>query len=209
MEKARSQLSAANEEQRAKLEAQIIELEQKLKEVEEQNQRAMSMAQQTKSGHIYIISNTGSFGENVYKIGMTRRLEPFDRIKELGNASVPFPFDVHAMIWTNDAPKLETQLHNVFALEQVNKVNYRKEFFRVSVQKVRELVENAGIDAKWTMTAEATQYYETLAIEKEITDNPNAREAWLNRQYILEQKSALQLRQGEVGEDDIDEEESA
>lgn len=65
------------------------------------------MAQQTKSGHVYIISNIGSFGENVYKIGMTRRLEPTDRVRELGDASVPFPFDIHAMIYSEDALNLK------------------------------------------------------------------------------------------------------
>ena len=99
MEKARQQIAAASEEQKAEYEAQLQDLEDKLKVAEEKNQRAISMAQQTRQGHVYVISNIGSFGENVLKIGMTRRLEPMDRVKELGDASVPFPFDVHAMIY--------------------------------------------------------------------------------------------------------------
>ncbi|MFA0544491.1 GIY-YIG nuclease family protein, partial [Vibrio sp. 10N.222.52.B7] len=90
LEKARSELGQASEEQRAVFEAQLAELESKLQEAEEKGQRALSMAQQTRRGHVYVISNVGSFGEEVFKIGMTRRLEPMDRVKELGDASVPF-----------------------------------------------------------------------------------------------------------------------
>lgn len=90
-----------------RLENRIAELEQSLSQAESKHQRALSMAQQTKQGHVYIISNIGSFGENVYKIGMTRRLDPQDRVNELGDASVPFIFDVHAMIYSEDAPSLE------------------------------------------------------------------------------------------------------
>ena len=186
MEKARAQLEVASIEQRAAYEAQIAELEQKWHEAEERNKRAMSMAQQTKSGHVYIISNEGSFGKDVYKIGMTRRLEPLDRIKELGSASVPFAFDVHAMIWSEDAPALETRLHKKFILAQVNKVNYRKEYFRIPLSEIRAELEKENIEVKWTMTAEASEYHETLAIEKSIAEDAQAREAWLNRQLELE-----------------------
>ena len=126
------------------------------------------MAQQTKSGHVYIISNICSFGENVYKIGMTRRLNPLDRVRELGDASVPFSFDVHSMIFSNDAPKLENELHKIFSNHQVNKVNSKKEFFRVNIKDIREQLENMGIEAKWTMLAEAKEYRESLAIENEM-----------------------------------------
>jgi len=164
---------------------------QKLKEAEERNQRALSMAQQTKRGHVYVISNVGSFGEDVYKIGMTRRLEPLDRVRELGNASVPFSFDVHAVIWSEDAPSLETELHKNFALAQVNKTNYRKEFFQVSIGAIREAVERAGIIAKWTIAAEAREYRETLAINKLIAENPEMKEAWLNKQLALDKHLPL------------------
>ena len=191
MEKVKAQLEKANAEQREAYEAQIAELERKYQEAEERNERALSMAQQTKAGHVYIISNEGAFGENIYKIGMTRRLEPLDRIHELSNASVPFAFDVHALIWSEDAPALENMLHKKFALSQVNKVNFRKEFFRLSLSEIRSELENIGINVKWTTTAEASEYRETLAIEKAIQDNPQAREDWLNHQLELEKDIAV------------------
>lgn len=143
------------------------------------------MAQQTKSGHVYIISNEGSFGKDVYKIGMTRRLEPLDRIKELSSASVPFSFDVHAMIWSEDAPALENMLHKKFALSQVNKVNFRKEFFRIPLSDIRSELENEKLEVKWTMTAEASEYHESLAIDKIIQENSQAKEDWLHHQLEI------------------------
>lgn len=93
-------------------EAKLTEIQAKLAEAETRNQRALSMAQQTKAGHVYIISNVGSFGEDMFKVGMTRRLEPLDRVRELGDASVPFSFDVHAMIWSKDAQPWKTSCIN-------------------------------------------------------------------------------------------------
>ena len=165
MQKAREQLAAASEEQKLQYEQQIQELEVKLVEAEEKNQKAISMAQQTKRGHVYIISNLGSFGDDVCKIGLTRRLEPLDRVKELGDASVPFPFDVHAMIYSEDAPSLENELHKLFDAERMNKVNYRKEFFRAPISEVRKAIEAQGVESHWTMKAEAAEYRETLAQE--------------------------------------------
>jgi hypothetical protein len=172
LEKARAELANANEEQRKDFEAQLANLESKLEEAEEKGQRALSMAQQTRRGHVYVISNVGSFGENVFKIGMTRRLEPLDRVKELGDASVPFSFDVHAMLYSDDAPTLEKELHRRFDRESVNKVNPRKEFFRTSLAEIKQTVIRQGIvDVHWTMKAEATEYRESLAIEKEQQEN--------------------------------------
>jgi hypothetical protein len=111
MEKAQGQMARASDEQRDQYETLLRDLQKRLFEAEAKNQRALSMAQQTKAGHVYVISNVGSFGEHVYKVGMTRRLEPLDRVRELGDASVPFGFDVHAMIWSENAPALETALH--------------------------------------------------------------------------------------------------
>jgi hypothetical protein len=186
MEKAYAQLEYASAQERGKYEQQLQELSERLKQAEERNQRALSMAQQTRRGHVYIISNVGSFGEDVYKIGLTRRLEPLDRIRELGDSSVPFDFDVHALIFSEDAPALETSLHKHFVLLQMNKVNYRKEFFRVPLTHIREEVEKMSLEAKWTMTSEARQYHETLAIEKAIKEDPAKKEAWLKRQLELE-----------------------
>ncbi|PCH96917.1 MAG: ATPase [Gammaproteobacteria bacterium] len=166
LEKARAELANANEEQRKEFEAQLADLEGKLEEAEERGQRALSMAQQTRRGHVYVISNVGSFGENVFKIGMTRRLEPLDRVKELGDASVPFSFDVHAMLYSEDAPALEKELHRRFNREAVNKVNSRKEFFRTSLAEIKQMVELQGVtEVHWTMKAEAAEYRESLAIE--------------------------------------------
>ena len=168
LEKARKELAAAHEDQKAEYEANLVLLQAKLAEAEERGQRAISMAEQTRRGHVYVISNIGSFGENVFKIGMTRRLEPLDRVKELGDASVPFSFDIHAMIFSEDAPALENELHRHFKIQAVNKVNPRKEFFGVSLSVVRQKIEQLGIrDVHWTMKAEAEEYRESLAISRE------------------------------------------
>ena len=169
IDKATKELMLAGEEQRLALEQKLAELQIKFEEAEAKNQRAISMAQQTRSGHVYVISNIGSFGEDVYKIGMTRRLEPLDRVRELGDASVPFAFDVHAMIYSDDAPSLENHLHKVFNEKQVNKVNSRKEFFNVGIKDIKSTVANMNIDAHWTMFADAKEYRESLAIENERT----------------------------------------
>jgi hypothetical protein len=186
MEKAQQQVQQATKEQKAKYEQQLQDLEAKLKEAEERNQRAISMAQQTRRGHVYIISNIGSFGENVFKIGLTRRLEPQDRIDELGDSSVPFEFDVHALIFSEDAPALESQLHKHFVLNQVNKVNHRKEFFRADLSHIRKEVEKLGLSATWTMAAAAAEYRESQAIEAKLKANPALREAWVKSQLELE-----------------------
>lgn len=167
LDKARQELAGANDEQRQQFEAQLAELEAKLQEAEARGQRAVSMAQQTRRGHVYVISNIGSFGENVFKVGMTRRLEPLDRVKELSDASVPFDFDVHAMIYSDDAPSLEKDLHRVFDENSVNKVNPRKEFFRLPLADIKKAIEGNGLsDIHWTMKAEATEYRESLSLLK-------------------------------------------
>ncbi|QNJ16429.1 bacteriophage-like DNA-binding-containing protein [Synechococcus sp. A18-40] len=161
--KARSEVAGANEKQKTKLLAQIAELEKRMQEMEEKN-RYISQAMLTKSGHVYIISNVGSFGDKMLKIGMTRRLEPMDRVKELGDASVPFPFDVHAMIRTSDAPTLENALHKHFDARRVNLENTRKEFFYVSIEEIQSELEvlkdelNIEADIHLTMAAEAKQW---------------------------------------------------
>jgi uncharacterized protein DUF4041/T5orf172 domain-containing protein len=170
MEKVRKDVERANDEQKAKFEQQLAELSEKLRAAEEKNQRALSMAQQTKAGHVYVISNVGSFGENVYKIGLTRRLEPLDRVRELGDASVPFPFDIHALIRCEDAPALERALQKKFVQGQMNKVNPRKEFFRAMIHEIRVAAEQMGCQATWTIAAECREYKETLAIERAIKE---------------------------------------
>lgn len=152
-EKARLQLekqqealaNAASEQEKIKLQEKITALETKLQEALAMKERALSMAQQTRIGYVYVISNVRSFGENVYKIGMTRRLEPMDRVRELSDASVPFAFDVHHMIYTDDAPKLEAQLHQKFSEARLNTDNYRKEFFRVPLTEITNTLKEIGI----------------------------------------------------------------
>ncbi len=199
MAKAEEQLARASAEQRATFEAKLADLQAKLLEAEARNQRALSMAQQTRRGHVYVISNVGSFGDDVYKIGLTRRLEPQDRIRELGDSSVPFEFDVHAMIWSEDAPALERQLHKHFVLSQVNKVNHRKEFFRVPLAQVRAELESLGLQTQWTMAAAAREYRESLALEQRIAEDATARQAWMERQRRLEEAVRWDEEMDEVG----------
>lgn len=144
----------------------IQELEEKLKALAADKENVLEREQNTRAGFVYIISNIGSFGESVYKIGMTRRLEPMDRINELSSASVPFPFDVHALIFSEDAPSLETLLHHHFQDQQVNKVNPRKEFFRVDLESIKQLIiENHNSTVQFVDIPDATEYRETLRIE--------------------------------------------
>lgn len=166
MEKAKEELGAAHGAKLEKLKAQMQQLEQKLKEAQENKERALSRAQMTKSGHVYIISNIGSFGENVYKIGMTRRLEPTDRVRELGDASVPFTFDTHAMIYSENAPELENELHRQFDGRRLNLVNQRKEFFRVSLDEIANHVSRNNGEVEFTKLAEAREYRESISIRE-------------------------------------------
>jgi hypothetical protein len=173
LQKAEQEVQLASEKDKAKLNSKIEELQQRIAEIEEKK-RAISQAMLTKTGHVYIISNVGSFGENVYKIGMTRRLEPMDRVKELGDASVPFPFDVHAMIRTSDAPALENALHKHFDMRRLNLENQRKEFFHVSIDEIRqeldELKDRLGIESelRLTLLADAKEYRISQAKRKHL-----------------------------------------
>lgn len=120
-----------------------------------------------RAGYVYIISNIGAFGENVYKIGMTRRLDPMERVYELGDASVPFAFDVHALIFTDDAPGLESALHNAFESRKLNKINTRREFFKVSLDEIKaEVRKNFDKTVEWTDIPDAEQYRQSLLLEK-------------------------------------------
>ena len=141
----------------------IKECEEKLSELETVKSDVLNREKNTRAGFVYIISNIGSFGENIFKIGMTRRLEPMDRIKELSSASVPFEFDVHALIFSDDAPALESILHNTFREYEVNKVNHRKEFFSIPLEKIEKVVtEHHNATVQWTYDAAAEEYRESL-----------------------------------------------
>lgn len=143
---------------------ELVDLDKALKDVDyrQANERA---------GYVYVISNIGAFGEGIYKIGMTRRLDPQERIDELGSASVPFKFDVHAMIFSDDAPRLETALHNAFADKRVNMVNNRKEFYRVSLEDIEDVVkQNYDRTAEFSYIPTAQQYRESLKV-REVLEN--------------------------------------
>jgi hypothetical protein len=169
LERARDEVEQAEGAKRAKLLGQIASLETRLAEAHANKERAIARAQMTRSGHVYVISNIGSFGENVYKIGMTRRLDPMERVRELGDASVPFQFDVHAIIYSEDAPALEATLHRHFTNRRVNLVNERKEFFRTSIDEITAVVRRHRGDIELTRAAEAKEYRQTLALAAERT----------------------------------------
>ena len=162
---ARDEDRAAIEEKKEEIETQLQKIDSDFKNVDyrEANQRA---------GYVYVISNIGAFGENVYKIGMTRRLDPMDRVDELGDASVPFDFDVHAMIFSDDAPKLEAALHKAFASRKLNFVNQRREFFNVTLDEIKQVVkENFDKSVEFIDLAPAEQYRESLLLKKQMYPN--------------------------------------
>ena len=129
--------------------------------------RARSMAELTRAGYVYVVSNIGSFGNEVVKIGMTRRLNPEDRVKELGDASVPFKFDTHALVYTEDAPAMETALHEKFGDRRLNAVNLRKEFFRVDLKEVEGALKEIDPEVEFIKEREAQEYMETVALKEQ------------------------------------------
>lgn len=167
--KAQKQLeNCSNEEEVLLLQAKIAEISENLTEIEKQSTDLDYREANQRAGYVYVISNIGSFGENVYKIGMTRRLDPYDRVNELGDASVPFNFDVHAMIFSNDAPKLEATLHRAFDDKKLNLINSRREFFKVSLEEIENIIlKNHDNTAEFIRTADAEQYRESLLIRQE------------------------------------------
>jgi len=178
------------------------QLEAKERELEEAKKRELTAAQLGRAGHVYVISNIGSFnyGEEdptIFKIGMTRRPEPDERIGELSNASVPFAFDIHALIKSDNAPALETRLHHEFRDHQVNKNNFRKEFFRVTLQQIREAVErikNEGlsfdITKDWIAKAPALDFY----LSRQIENDPGKMAGWRKEQARRASRLAREAR---------------
>lgn len=161
------QLSSADPDKTAQLEARLAELQAQLDAVKEKKDVIANLAN-GKAGNVYVISNLGSFGDNVFKIGMTRRMEPQDRINELGDASVPFPFDVHSFIFSDDASELETQIHHILNDRRVNKVNLRKEFFNISLDELESLIGEIAPTAEFKRTMLAEQYRQSLSIDKVV-----------------------------------------
>lgn len=157
-------------EEIAKIEAQIQEIENGLSDVEQRNANI-------RAGYVYVISNLGAFGPNMVKIGMTRRLDPMDRVKELGDASVPFGFDIHALFFSEDAVSVEAELHRRFALKRVNQINLRREFFYATPSEVRdELVQITGNLLEFTEEAEAEQYRMSIAQIKRDQSSPELKD---------------------------------
>jgi len=150
---------------------EVAKLEKELISLRAKQERAISQAQITKAGYIYVISNHGCFGENVVKIGMTRRLEPMDRVVELGDASVPFRFDVHTLTFVQNAPEIESKLHAHFDEKRVNKANNRKEFFYATPDEVQKAMVDLGINADWYFDVEAREFRESELMRKAAKEN--------------------------------------
>lgn len=152
----------------------IKHLQEQLRNLQDEKVSINKRLENTRAGYVYIISNVGSFGENIYKIGVTRRLEPRDRIRELSSASVPFEFDIHAIIFSDDAPKLENTLHKHFKHQEVNRINPRKEFFNVSLEEIKDVVLREHNDTvRFEMDAEAYQYRESIKLIESLSNEQN------------------------------------
>ena len=160
-----AQMQQAHDDELENLRKRLEEMNAMMSKVEGKKAEIINL-QNGKAGTVYIISNIGSFGDHVFKIGMTRRLEPQDRVNELGDASVPFPFDVHSFIFSEDAVALETALHHELNNRRVNKVNLRKEFFNVSIEELQALVERIDPTAPFKVTALAEQYRQSQTIDE-------------------------------------------
>lgn len=163
------QLLTADETEKELLFEKEQEIENKLSDINNQIIDIDYRESNMKAGYVYIISNIGAFGENIYKIGMTRRLDPYERVDELGDASVPFNFDVHAMIFTPDAPALESSLHRAFADRKLNMVNQRREFFHVTLDEIKEVVrKNYDKTVEFLEVPPAEQYRESIALRNHM-----------------------------------------
>ncbi len=161
---------ATTEGERKILEIEKVKIEEKLGRVEQDIASVEKRERSTRAGYVYVISNIGSFGEHVYKIGVTRRLEPQERVDELGDASVPFQFDVHALIFSDDAPSLETALHHAFEHRRLNRINRRREFFRVTLEEIETVVKtNFAKPVEFIRLADAPEYRQSLMLKKGTT----------------------------------------
>ena len=156
-------------EERQMLESKKLELEIRLNDIDKSLAEIDYSESNERAGYVYVISNIGSFGKDIYKIGMTRRLEPMDRIYELGDASVPFRFDVHAMIFSDDAPTLESKLHKAFENRKINKINQRREFFGVTLEEIKAVIKsNFDKTVEFIDFPEADEYRRSLKLRSEI-----------------------------------------
>lgn len=171
IEKAKVSLDqASSDEEIQNLKLKILELQQQLSGVAAKKEEIINL-QNGKAGNVYIISNLGSFGQDVFKIGMTRRLDPQDRVNELGSASVPFKFDVHSFIFSNDAVGLEKKLHDMLNERRLNKVNLRKEFFKVEIDELEELVNSIDPTAEFNKTMLAEEFRQSSELDKPLSSS--------------------------------------
>lgn len=171
IEKTKEQLANTEDnEKMLQLQEQINKLQEQLGTIHEKKEE-ITRLQNGRAGYVYVISNIGSFGENVFKIGMTRRLNPQDRVDELGDASVPFKFDVHSFIFSESAVELEQKLHTILDKNRVNKINLRKEFFNVSLDDLENLVQELYPSAEFNRTALAEEYQQSLSIVENNDDD--------------------------------------
>lgn len=170
IERAKSQLESASNQELEDLKKKISSLEKQLAAVSLKKEEITNLAN-GKAGNVYIISNLGSFGKNVFKIGMTRRINPQDRVNELGDASVPFKFDVHSFIFSDDAVGLESKLHQIMDSKRVNKVNRRKEFFYTSIDELEKIVSEIDPTAEFNKTMLAEEFRQSLSTEENYTDD--------------------------------------
>lgn len=166
--KLKEQLASSKDEELEKLNARILELQNQLNSIVLKKEEIANLAN-GKAGNVYIISNLGSFGENVFKVGMTRRLNPQDRVNELGDASVPFKFDVHSFIFSDDAVGLENKLHSILNDKRVNKVNLRKEFFYTSLDELENLVTEIEPTAEFNRTMLAEEFRQSQSTSENYT----------------------------------------
>lgn len=168
IEKLKAQMQESADKENEALNAKILELQAKLADVAIKKD-SITQLQNGKAGNVYIISNLGSFGENVFKVGMTRRINPQDRVNELGDASVPFKFDVHSFIFSEDAVSLESKLHNILNDKRVNKVNMRKEFFYTSVDELEQIVNEIEPTAEFNKTMLADEFRQSQSSDENYT----------------------------------------
>ncbi len=168
IEKLKEQIASSKDEELEKLNARILELQNQLSSVILKKEEISNLAN-GKAGNVYIISNLGSFGENVFKVGMTRRLNPQDRVNELGDASVPFKFDVHSFIFSDDAVGLENKLHTILNDKRVNKVNMRKEFFYTNIDELENLVTEIEPTAEFNRTMLAEEFRQSQSSNSNYT----------------------------------------
>ncbi len=164
IENVSSQINSCQDETLLKQLKEKIEILQNMLDSVKEKREEIIKLQNGKAGNVYIISNLGSFGENIFKVGMTRRIEPMDRVKELGDASVPFAFDVHSFIFSNDAVSLENELHRRLSDKRVNKVNLRKEFFNITIDELEILVQEIDETAEFNRTMMATEFRQSQSL---------------------------------------------